>query len=200
LNRHLKALARRLFGDYSVYQVYASSGSDPVVGSGDVLEFGAIDREQVKASPDELIATQASYHQRDTFAFAWRVDGRIAAVCYYWHGPQYRTRNFWPLADDEAKLVQVVTAPEFRGRGLATNLIVHSSAEMHRHGFRNLYARIWHSNTSSLKAFRRAGWTRVATVIEVFPLQAARPVRLTLRAAGHTRALAPKSATLKYQR
>ncbi|MGH8852132.1 MAG: GNAT family N-acetyltransferase [Casimicrobiaceae bacterium] len=78
-------------------------------------------------------------------------------------------------------IVEVVTVPDMCSRGVATHLIAHVADDMLRKGFERLYARIWHSNTASLKAFRHAGWERVATVIEIHPLQRTMPLRLTFR-------------------
>src|SRR5690606_29173819 len=99
---------------------------------------------------------------------------RIVGLCVYWFGERYKQRNFWPLKDDEAKLVEVITLPEMRGRGLASCLIDHSGDEMFRLGFRRLLARVWHSNTPSLRAFANAGWLPQTTVIDIFPLGRAR--------------------------
>lgn len=42
-------------------------------------------------------------------------------------------------------------------------------------------ARIWHSNTPSIRAFTRAGWQRVATVAEVQPAGMRRNLRFTFK-------------------
>jgi RimJ/RimL family protein N-acetyltransferase len=60
-------------------------------------------------------------------------------------------------------------------------LIAHAADDMFRKGLQRLYARIRHSNKASLKAFQRAGWARVATVIEIYPLRRRLPCRLTFR-------------------
>ena len=44
--------------------------------------------------------------------------------------------------------------------------------------FSQVYARIWHSHKASLRAFQKAGWTRVAIVIEINPLRRQTPIRL----------------------
>jgi RimJ/RimL family protein N-acetyltransferase len=81
--------------------------------------------------------------------------------------------------------VQIVTIPEMRGFGVASHLLAYAARDMFRIGFHCVYARIWHSNTPSLRAFQRAGWGRVATVIEVNPLRRKTPLRITWRKRGH---------------
>ena len=68
---------------------------------------------------DPSIQELASYKGGEAFGFEARVDGELAAACWFWAGERYKTGNFWPLRDDEAKLVQIATAERFRGRGIA---------------------------------------------------------------------------------
>lgn len=180
----MKALAKRLarivLGDYSLYDVYARSTSGdaaarPALPPGH--EIRAVDASALRASPDPLVREQAGYAGHGAYAYAVSADDRIVGVCFYWFGARYRTRNFWPLAEDEAKLVQIWVHPDARGRGLATRLIDDSFDAVAAHGFRRAYARIWHSNTPSRRAFERAGWTRIARVVEVDPLRRKRPFR-----------------------
>jgi RimJ/RimL family protein N-acetyltransferase len=63
---------------------------------------------------------------------------------------------------------------------VATTLVSLSAHAMRDKGFDRAFARIWHSNTPSLRAFAKAGWTYVTTVVEVNPLRSRRPLRLKL--------------------
>jgi RimJ/RimL family protein N-acetyltransferase len=74
--------------------------------------------------------------------------------------------------------VQIVTAPDMRGRGIARALIEHSALAMFQHGFERLYARVWLTNHPSRAAFAAAGWRQIALVMEVNPLRRARPLRI----------------------
>jgi RimJ/RimL family protein N-acetyltransferase len=178
-----KKLAKLLLGDYSVYYIYGYT-----VAEGEVVAFGAtgfrfaaVEKAQVEASRDPLIVDQAAYHGRDSHAYACLKGNRIVGLCYFWHGERYRERNFWPLTQGEAKLVQIVVVPSMRGKSIASNLIACAAQDMFHKGFRSLYARIWHSNESSWRAFRRAGWRRIAVVGEARPLRRLACLRVTLR-------------------
>lgn len=179
----LKKLLRSLLGEYSVYYVYASpAGASVSVRSETNRPFkvGAVDASAIVSSPDSLIREQAGYGGPGSHAYACFEVDRIVGICFYWFGDRYRTRNYWPLVEGEAKLVQIVSIPEMRGRGVATQLIAMSSQDMMQKGFVRVYARIWHSNIPSLHAFERAGWTRIALVIEVNPLRQKQPIRIRL--------------------
>ena len=180
----IKRLSQLLFGDYSIYRIYSreTGGGTVDVPTGHGLHFARVEQAPVEASADTLIREQAWYFGTDSQVFAYLEGSRIISLCVFWYADRYRTRNFWPLAEREAKLVQIVTLPEKRGSGIATGLIANASAAMFTNGFVRLYARIWHSNAPSLRAFQRAGWKRVATVIKIYPLRRKRPLRLTLRA------------------
>lgn len=178
-----KKAARLLFGEYSAYHIYAfSAGNCRALARHDTnFRFASLERAQVEASADPSIAEHSTYHGTETHAYACFEDARIVGVCYFWYGAQYRKRNFWPLGDSEAKLVQVFTVADRRDRGIATHLIAYAADDMLRQGFDRLYARIWHSNKASLKSFQHAGWGRIATVIEIYPLRRKVPYRLTFR-------------------
>lgn len=178
-----KMLARILLGDYAIYRIYsrtAGQETSPQSKALAGLRCIGIDQQTIEASADPLIRDQAGYAGTGAFAYACFDGERIVGICFYWFGERYLQRNFWPLADGEAKLVQIITLPDMRGRGIARALIAGSSELMQAKRFRGLYARIWHSNTPSLLAFERAGWSRVATVIEINPLRRSRAIRIRL--------------------
>lgn len=181
MKEFFKKLARWIFSDYSIYHVYSQSADKHQVfkSKSKGLDFAVVTKAQVAASGDKLIRDQVQYHGPDAHVYACLKDSRILGLCYFWHGANYEFRQFWPLKDGEAKLVQIVTIPEMRDLGIAGDLITNASSEMFRIGFQCLYARIWHSHTASIRAFRRAGWNRVATVVEVNPLRRKIPLRIT---------------------
>lgn len=179
----LKKLLRSLLGEYSAYYIYATlaEATAPVrPETNRPFRVGTVDASAITSSPDPLIREQAGYGGPGSHAYACFEADRIVGICFYWFGDRYRTRNYWPLVEGEAKLVQIVSIPEMRGRGVATQLIAMSSQDMMQKGFSRAYARIWHSNIPSLRAFERARWTRIALVIEVNPLRRKQPIRIRL--------------------
>jgi len=176
-----KNIARIIFGEYSIYYIYASpdnshNTSQIELKSGHSVQV--VDLDTVKSSADPLIRDQVNYLGSEALAYACYVEDRIAGLCIYWFGERYQKRNFWPLKEGEAKLVQIVTVPQLRGGGIAMELITRSNMDMLKKGFSRMYARIWHSNAPSLRAFQRAGWTRRALLIEMNPLRLGKPIRL----------------------
>ena len=178
-----KRLAKGMLSDYSIYRIYSSSEG----GAGQPLPDGAgglavreIDGIGLASDPSPLISEQSGYAGPGSHAYACFDGDRVAGVCFYWFSERYEKRNFWPLAEGEAKLVQIVVIPEMRGRGVATRLIASSFQDMQRKNFHRAFARIWHSNAPSLKAFQKAGWKYVALVIEFSLWGRKRPVRIHL--------------------
>lgn len=174
-----KKIARTLLGEYSAYCIYSRSNKDAStfhVEMSTKFSVGLVNESVIKSSPEPLIREQFGYSGEGSYAYACFDGDRIVGVCFYWFGDRYLKRNFWPLKDGEAKLVQIITLPDVRGRGVATRLIASSCQDMMQKGFRQTYARIWHSNKPSLRAFKRAGWTQVAIVIEINPLRRKQPL------------------------
>jgi len=176
-----KKLARTLFGEYAAYAIYSRSTNDtPQSHSGVAAAFtvAQVGTREISDSKEQLVREQAWYAGPDSIAYACFDGDRIVGVCFYWFGKRYQQRNFWPLVEGEAKLVQIVSIPAMRGHGVATTLIASSYRDMTQRGFGRAYARIWHSNTPSLRAFEKAGWTRVGFVLELNPLRRPRPIRI----------------------
>jgi GNAT superfamily N-acetyltransferase len=181
MNRLLRRALVGIAGSYDIYRVFATSAIRPIATPLPALDhIELVNSDAIDASPDPLVREQRWYAGDGAFSFAYLEQGRIAGACFYWHGARYQERNFWPLSEREAKLVQVVTTAEMRGRGVARRLIESSANDMLSRGFTRLYARIWHSNAPSLAAFSAAGWLPVSTVVQMNPLRLARPWRVTV--------------------
>ena len=179
-----KAFLRLVFRDYSLYRIYTCATTAPVpprTAQSTALVVREVSLAELAASSDADMAEQSGYLGAGSHAFACFDGARIVGVCFYWHGARYLERNFWPLQARQAKLVQIMTLPEMRGRAVASTLIAESCKAMAAHGFERTYARIWHSNTPSIRAFMRAGWERVATVAEVQPAGMRRNLRFTFK-------------------
>lgn len=181
MGNFIKTWVQFLIRDYSFYRIYGRgcTNSGALMTAG--LRFEPVEKKQIVNSADPAIVEHAWYHDRDTHAYACLEDARIVGLCFFWHGIGYSKRNFWPLREHEAKLVQLFVLPEMRGQGIARRLIEAATQDMSRRGFSYVYARIWRSNKPSLRAFERAGWQRVATVIEIFPHGRSKSFRLELR-------------------
>lgn len=182
MKKILKAMARAVLGEYSPYYVLEYA---PIREANDGLDdapyrVAPITQESICNCVDLTIRDQSSYGGADSLAYACYDGDRIVGICFYWYGARYLTRNFWPLKPDEAKLVQIITAQDMRGKKVAGTLIALSGKHVLRSGFVHAYARVWHSNEPSLRAFAAAGWRRCAFVLELNPLRRTKPFRVRL--------------------
>ncbi|WP_404379100.1 GNAT family N-acetyltransferase [Caenispirillum salinarum] len=182
-----KRLARLLLGEYELYAVYGFDLSragrrdlSPLERQG--FSFRPITREDVSAAADEGLRARAHYAGEGADSFGVFHEGDLVCAQFYWHGERYRNaRNFWPLADDEAKSVEFYTVPRLRGRGLGPAIKAYSAQAMKAKGFRRIFSRVWHSHTASRRANEKAGWKHVATVIHIYPLNLEKRIRLVRR-------------------
>jgi RimJ/RimL family protein N-acetyltransferase len=167
LKQFCKWAASKIVGEYSPYFIYQWNGVHETKPADreNPFEIKRIERLSSEAAMP-LVQEQADYLGEESIAFGCFEGGQLTGVCFYWFGERYKTRNFWPLKGGEAKLVQIIVAPSARGRGVAPELIRASGMQMRNAGFENLFARIWHSNNASISAFKKAGWGRVAFVLE----------------------------------
>lgn len=117
-------------------------------------------------------ASDASAGQKlppGSWHFSYIQENTRLCTCAVWYGERYQSRNYWPLQADECKLISLETIPQAKGQGIAPIVIAQVSRQMAILGFRTIYARVWHSNKASLRAFAKSGWQKHALVIDVFP-------------------------------
>ncbi len=177
----MKSIAKRLvnlvIGPVEVWTVWEKLIDDSAMpADGAVVPVTAA---MLQRARDPEIRSLAGYSAPQAVGFGVVEGNVVVCACWYWYGEHYAiNRAFWPLAENDAKLVQITTADHRRGCGLATRLIAGSELEMAKRGFRRLYARIWHGHTASERAFRAAGWHRIARVVVFTVPLIRRPVRL----------------------
>lgn len=178
----VRSIARALLGDYAPYFIYRLTIDDPCasVALPDGHRIRILTSEDLAVAVPEL-AQLEQYLGPESHAWGYFRDGCLLGACFYWFGDRYKHRGFWPLASSKAKLVQIVVSNEARGLGVARSLISLSALAMRERGFSSLYARIWHSNIPSLRAFRNAGWSRHAFVFVFNPLGTTKVARLQWR-------------------
>jgi RimJ/RimL family protein N-acetyltransferase len=135
------------------------------------------DIDEAARSPHEELRRQAWTRDTDTEVFGAWVGRELAAICWFQARETYRRRGgLFDLKDDEAELAQVTTALTYRGQGIAGDLIRYGVSRMGALGFNRLYAKIWHDNVESLRAFERAGWRRQKRFVAIRLRGARRPL------------------------
>lgn len=160
----LRRPLRWVLSDYAAYRIYMLERPESLSsGSSDLLP---VEVQALRRTQSAILGKLSDWGGPGAHGFMLSEGGQPAAVCWYWHGDQYRTRrNFWPLAAGDAKLIELGVRENARGKGLAVRIVVDSAERMFALGFRRLFARVWHSHAASYRAFERAGWRNVALVV-----------------------------------
>jgi ribosomal protein S18 acetylase RimI-like enzyme len=177
----LMAVLRFLFGEYDFCCIFASPLERESAGASESAIVVSVDERALSSARSETIREQAWYAGSGSHVFAWTQEQEVVGICAFWFGCRYALRGYWRLEPDEAKLVQVVVDSAHRGRGIGPRLIRNAAARMHALGFAQLYARVWHSNTPSLRAFETAGWQRHGRILDVQLLGVGPRLRIRLR-------------------
>lgn len=181
--RTVRAAARLLLGDYTLYAVVARVGApaSPALPAGWSLQpIDATALSVINAHPDPIVRRAAGFEKRGADGFAlWEGDQLLAAL--HFHDHRICIADDWPVADGEAMLVNVVTLPEQRGRGAAPLLIAAATHALGYRGIRRFLATVWWTNRASLRAFSKAGWRVVGLSATARPLRQALRLRLPFR-------------------
>lgn len=164
--RQLVRLARAAGFDYQCFHVLRLPLDDALPDDAlpDGLRFELVTREEVAASPDESVSQCAWYAGAEAFGFALLNGTRIVCLQWIWYGARYGREAFWDIGANEAVSMHIVTVPDERDRGRATNLKRQSARFMRSRGFVALWSRVWWTNGPSLRVNRKAGWQRVGTI------------------------------------
>ncbi|MEM1145867.1 MAG: GNAT family N-acetyltransferase [Pseudomonadota bacterium] len=67
-------------------------------------------------------------------------------------------RDHFKLHPHEAEVMFLKTEPTYRGKGLAKIVMSNIAREAMQQGISSLYARVWYTNRSSIRAFQKSGW------------------------------------------
>ncbi|MGH7047040.1 MAG: GNAT family N-acetyltransferase [Stellaceae bacterium] len=182
LRQALKRAATLILGRYRLNRIYRMTA----VAVEQVMPPG-IDCRLLEDPPasaadvDPELREQFWYGGDDAHGYGLFLEGRLAAACWFWGCHRFTDPGLWVLGKDESFLIEVLTAPRYRGQGLAPLLIQYASGEMFREKYERLFCSIWHNHSASYRAFEKAGWTQVARVIEVRPFGVSPPIRFCLR-------------------
>lgn len=164
--RHLVRLVRKAGFDYQCFHVLRLPLDDtlPEDVLPDGLRFALVTRQDVAASPDEIVSRCAWYAGAEALGFALLDGTRIVCLQWIWYGARYAREAFWAIESNEAVSMHIVTVPDERNRGRATHLKRHSAQFMRSRGFVGLWSRVWWTNRPSLQVNHKAGWRRVGTI------------------------------------
>jgi RimJ/RimL family protein N-acetyltransferase len=155
------------FEEHELYRIYRSPALDNDGCGGGDQAIVELTRDSFDTAPPFIRSLQ-HYLGGESIAVGIYVGDNLAsAAVYLWGDKYHRTDGFIPIAQGQAKLEQINTDEAYRGRGLATKVIQGSCRIMRDKGFRRLYARVWHNNNSSVRAFEKAGWTEIGFVAGV---------------------------------
>jgi len=179
VRRALKEAARLVLGPYRFNRVYRLAVPETAPEVPDGISVGCLENLDPEATVSSELRDRFGYSGKDAYGYGLFVEGCLAAVCWFWGPRRFADPLLWQLEENEAILVDLVTAPNYRGRGLASVLIRCASAEMERAGWRTLYTWMWHTHHASYHAFERAGWRQVAWVLEIHPFGLRRAIRLS---------------------
>ena len=179
-----KALIRALGIEYSCFRVFrVDLEALPVpVALPAGYRCANVSSHEVREAKEPTIRGEAWYGGEYAVGFGVFCKSELVALQWVWFGEGYRRRrNFWPLNQNEAKSVDLVTAPEHRGLGLATYLKQFSARQLAAKGFVRVYSRIWWNNWPSIRVSEKAGWKAVAIVVELKTPLRSRPFRFLWR-------------------
>jgi len=181
LKNILKKLTGIFLKEYGLYKIYICEYKHPIKVKDSIhLKYEEVSQKELQESSDKEIRDQSWYGGDESICFACKYKGKIVGVLCVWYGERYKTRDSWPIAENEAKFVQIITSSEVRGKGLGYKLAKFTEQSMKAKGFKALYARMWFTNYAPIRIAIKAGWIYVGILIELYPVLLQRKFKIII--------------------
>lgn len=183
-----KKVMRGLFTDYQINRIYfvdLPSSDAPVSGQlSDIETIRVIaSRDAFAASPDARIRDHAWYLDEHAHAYGLYVGERLVCVCCFWLATHPKMPGKFPaLRQDEAVMLDLLTAAECRGKGYALAIARYAAYDLGLKGHPRLWTWVWHSNAPSIRVFEKAGWSYSHLLLELQLRGVTKHLRLRLPA------------------
>ena len=163
-----RALSRIV--DYRINWIFAQNTAVESPALPPSIEIAVFDEQHLAAfarHPDARVRSAMSFDRAGCVGFVLLADAEPAACIHFADRSSYESSSTWPLADNEVALVNVTTLPEHRSQRYASLLIAQATSLLVPSRYRQAFAYIWWNHHASLRAFRNAGWQRVAISFEI---------------------------------
>lgn len=124
-------------------------------------------QDQFASSPDERIREHAWYFDKFACVYGTYIGNELVCICSFWiSGHPSMPRRFSTLIKNEAVMVDLLTAPDYRGKGYALAITRFAENDLFLKGYNKLWTWVWHSNTPSIRVFGKAGWNYSHLLLE----------------------------------
>ena len=168
----LKKIVRSFVADYQLNRVYrldlvANRGAAaPSLPGGAVI--ATIDSaDAVTRSSDERIRDHAWYAGEHAIGYGVWDSGDLVCLSWFWTDQHANMPSrFSGLTAREAVMVDLLTAPQCRGKGYAVAIANYAAIDLAKRGYERLWTWVWRNNWPSLSVFKKAGWTYVHFLVE----------------------------------
>jgi RimJ/RimL family protein N-acetyltransferase len=101
-------------------------------------------------------------------------------VAHFATRAQYEYMSTWPITQSQIALMDIATEEDFRGRGLAVQMIEAMTMRYMEQGYDKIIAFIWWSNAPSVRAFSKAGWKKIGFSVEILVADKWRSLRVPI--------------------
>ncbi len=173
MRKLIKWMLRLLFRDYQFNRIYTLDLPSADTAMPGMLVGGAIarrmeSRDEFALSADERIRQHAWYLDQHAHVYGVFEGAALACVCAFWVAGHPRMPGRFPaLQEHEAVMVDLLTAPECRGKGYALAITRFAEQDLLSRGYHRLWTWVWHNNIPSIRVFAKAGWIYAYFLVEI---------------------------------
>ena len=125
----VRLVARKLFGDYQLNRMYRLERPPtppPMAAHRRIVQLGQAGVSEIRAHADPPMRKSVGFAGPGVVALGLREHGLLTTVAFFADREAFYNENVWPLKRGKARLVELVTLPEHRGKDLEPLLIMHA--------------------------------------------------------------------------
>ncbi len=164
---HLKTLAKLIFRGYRLSWIYRLDLKTLRFTYFPEHDLRRITRFDVEQCPDGAINERSWYGGENAYGYGLWDQGKLVCMCWFWNHRRFMDPKLWKIAPNEAIMVDLLTVDGHRGKAFASIVTGFAAGQLKLDGFEQLVTWVWHSNFPSIRTFEKAGWVRVAFVVNL---------------------------------
>lgn len=170
----IKRMLRIFFKNYQFNRIYFVDLPTSRAQTSDIA-FGAEtetirlveSQEEFASSLDQRIRDHAWYLDNQAYVYGIYKGHELLCICSFWvAGHSRMPSRFSTLKENEAVMVDLLTASQSRGKGYASAITRFAENDLYRKGYTRLWTWVWHSNNPSICVFKKAGWNYTHLLLE----------------------------------
>ena len=169
----LKNVIRWFLDDYQLNRIYflniACNQNEASVALADGVVITTLNStDAATKSSDQRMRDHAWYGGEHAIGYGVWENQELVCIAWFWIASHPKIpQRFSDLTEHEAVMVDLLTAPQCRGKGYAVAVARYAAMDLARRGYQRVWTWVWRNNWPSISVFSKAGWIYAFFLVEI---------------------------------